>query len=212
MRAVRAGFAWKGNREVLNPAVWLPPVIVAAVGTAIVAWMALRMARGTRLLSGKPLPFEMECSECCKAMVVAVEQVRELSPSERGLVVRDYPHVAGRPLGEYLCPHCQAAHCFATDTPVLEWIAANCYSPQTKTGRCLECRKMLRTPPWPRGAYDGRLRDAPRMEPDYGLQCPYCKSVVCIACAERVGHGRDQDAAYTCPRCRRKPISTMYHG
>ena len=41
---------------------------------------------------------------------------------EVGLAVRIEPELAGRKLAEYICPHCEADHCFAIDRGQPEWV------------------------------------------------------------------------------------------
>ena len=130
---------------------------------------------------------------------------------EVALVVRSAPNVRTHSLAEYVCPYCGASHCFIVDGARPEWVGANLYTPETKTGRCQQCRKALHAPPWGVGQYDGRLKEAPFLRPDYGLVCPFCKSVICVECAERTSRNRTADGALICPRCHRQPVDRVFH-
>ena len=112
---------------------------------------------------------------------------------------------------EYVCPYCEAAHCFSTDERDPVWLGVNLYTPQARTNHCAECRRPLRRPPWRPGVYDGRLAAAPHIPPDVGLVCSKCGAVCCVACCRDVTRKRTKDGSLLCPRCGRGPLETVYH-
>ncbi|MDZ4859586.1 MAG: hypothetical protein SGI88_11445 [Candidatus Hydrogenedentes bacterium] len=192
---------------------WLPPLLCAIIGTAIV----LVLTKRARAAEGKNYQavharntVELSCSNCQKQMVVTAAELQPLQSVEIGLSVRDNPSLAGRKLAEYTCPYCDAIHCFTVDKRTPEWVGANLYSPQTKGTRCLNCSKPLRTAPWGEGAYNKRLNEAP-LQPDYGLQCSRCNAVVCVQCTIDATRNRTKDGSFICPRCFRSPVDRTYH-
>lgn len=193
---------------------WLPPVVCAAFGTAIVVVLTLRAraneaktpVRGVDASNTLQIP----CSVCQKQMVVPPGDLVPLQPVEVALCVRALPKLSGRKLAEYTCPYCDAAHCFAVDKRTPEWVGANLYSPQTKGTRCLNCSKPLKIAPWGEAAYAGRLQEAP-LQPDYGLVCSKCNAVVCVQCTVDATRNRTKDGSFVCPRCFRAPVDRTYH-
>ncbi|HRI88413.1 MAG TPA: hypothetical protein PLJ47_06095 [Candidatus Hydrogenedentes bacterium] len=193
---------------------WLPPLVCAAIGTAIVVVMTLRARaneaqHGVRAVVARDTA-QLACTICQKQMVIPAEDLKPLQGVEMALCVRDNPALAGRKLAEYTCPYCEATHVFAVDKRAPEWVGANMFSPQSKGTRCLNCSKPLRTAPWGEGAYDKRLNEAP-LQPDYGLQCSKCNAVVCVACTLDATRNRTKDGSFVCPRCFRSPVDRTYH-
>ena len=154
---------------------------------------------------------EMRCSVCQRRLVFHRGELEPLSPPELALAVRANRSMAGRRLAEYVCPHCEAAHCFATEGRDPVWLGVNLYEPQVFSNHCRECKRPLRRPRWPRGAYDGRLSEIRDLAPDLGLVCPHCKAVCCVACCEDATRKRTKDGSLLCPRCFRGPVETIYH-
>ncbi len=195
---------------------WVLPItaLVAVAGTAIVVWLAVRVHRSTEPdtpILAKGDGFSMPCSVCLKQLVIPNAELIRLSGPEVALVVRSHNAVAGRALAEYICPYCEAAHCFAIDSTPPAWIGANLYEPQVATGVCQECRKQLRPPAWERFAYDGKINEAPDLNPDYGLVCGRCDAVCCAECVQRVSRVQSPDASFRCPRCGRGPVERFFH-
>ena len=160
---------------------------------------------------GKRAPLEMPCTVCQKPLISEQGELRALQGAEVGLVVRSKPEAVGRMIAEYVCPYCEAAHCFLVDARPPRWLGANFSQPQTKTTHCFECRKPLRTPPWPEHAYDGRLEEAPHLPPDLGLVCGRCQAVCCVACCTAATKHRTPDGSLLCPRCFRGPVDRVFH-
>jgi len=155
---------------------------------------------------------QITCSVCREELVFQESELISLSPQERALVVRVKPDLVGKNLREYVCPHCEAGHCFVGERSRLRWVGANLYQPQAGTKCCFECRKPLVKPPWAVGAYDGRLEEAPVLAPDYGLVCSRCGAVCCVACCSKMARARTNETKWVCPRCFRYPIETVFHG
>lgn len=186
---------------------------IAVVGSGLVVWYALsaREARSGPRRVSPANALEFTCTYCSKPLVVGKSELVDLSRPEMALCVRVKPALAGRRLAEYVCPYCEASHCFTVDGRRLTWVGVNMYSPHSGGARCMECRKTLRTPPWPAGTYDGRLNEAPSLQPDYGLVCSKCHAVVCYACTQLATRGRTKDGTFVCPRCQRSPVDKTYH-
>jgi len=186
---------------------------IAVVGSGLVVWYALRAREGREgSRGGRPgKAFDFTCTYCSKPLVVSKADLAELSRPEVALCVRANPDLAGKELSEYVCPYCEASHCFTREGRRIAWVGANLYSPHAGRARCMDCGKPLRTPPWPPGTYDGRLNEAPALQPDYGLVCSKCHAVVCFGCTQLATRGRTKDGSYVCPRCQRSPVDKTYH-
>lgn len=190
----------------------------------LVLWLALRVrARNLRVHGGGSdsragtrktgaRTFTFTCDVCSKPLEATRAELVPLENFERGMVVRTAPEAAGRPLASYVCPHCESNHCFATDARVPEWLGANFYQPEETSRRCQACGNALDTPPWKPGEYDGRVEEAPRIQPTFGLRCPFCKAACCYGCISKFTRNRLKGGSLMCPRCRRHPVDAFYHG
>ena len=193
-----------------NPWALGAAALVAAFGTALVLALVLRKRR---VLHGKARrvadTVEMQCSICQKTLVFHRAELAKLSPAEMALAVRGLPKILRRPLAEYVCPYCEAAHCFATDSKAPEWIGVNLYEPQVKTARCRECGVVLGAP-----AAGGRVvgKAGAESEVERGLECPWCHAVCCMACCTAATRNRTKDASLLCPRCFRGPMRRVSEG
>jgi hypothetical protein len=188
-------------------------LIVLSVGSLVVAVLTMRGFL-TRRTSGAPAAtkrLQFSCTICSRDLAIRRDDLRILSGPEMGLAVRADPQLAGRKLGEYACPNCEAAHCFTLDEKVPVWVGVNLYVPEQKGTRCLECRNPVRVPPWSPGQYDGNVASAPSMDRDYGLICPRCQSVVCVGCSEDHAQKHPDKGNLVCPRCHRGPIDRFFH-
>ena len=194
--------------------------LFAVFGAGVVLLLAARSRRSVAeirqrkrpAVSGKSGPaIEMECHVCQKQLVFHANELVALSGPEVALVSRAQPEVAGRALAEYVCPYYEAAHCFSVDTKTPQWLGVNLYVPQEKSARCGECGKLLRRPAWAAGAFDGRLNEAPDLLPEYGLVCPWCHAVCCVACCTNHTRKRTSDGSLLCPRCSRGPVDAVFH-
>ena len=154
---------------------------------------------------------EMTCTVCHKQLYFESHHLEPLSPPETVLAVRAHPRLVGKKLAEYVCPYCEAAHCFVSEARFFEWIGVNLYEPRQKTANCLECGKPLRRPSWPQGAYGGHPKQALVIEHDHGLRCPHCNAMCCYACCENNTRERVADENLTCPRCFRAPMTQFFH-
>ncbi len=188
-------------------------IAILAVGSALVVWYALRSSQPQDRASGQSSGSvaELTCASCSKPLVINRADLTELSKPEIALSVRAQPKLSGKKLVEYVCPYCEASHCFAVEGRRLEWVGMNLYSPHGGGARCMDCGKPLRTAPWPPGTYDGRLNEAPAMQPDYGLVCSKCHAIVCYGCTQLATRGRTKDGTLVCPRCQRSPVDKTYH-
>lgn len=154
---------------------------------------------------------QFTCNVCQHPIVMAIQDLQPLEGSDIGLAVRAIPALAGRKLAEYVCPYCEADHCFAVDGGQPEWVGVNLYSPQAKGAQCMECRKPLVRPPWPQGQYQGAPLTAPNVSPDYGLVCSRCGAICCVACVKNATRNRTTDGSLLCPRCHRSPVDTYFY-
>jgi len=186
-------------------------VSLALMGTGLV-WLFVKRRRRPE---NRPLTartsLEMTCTVCKRELVFGRNEMADLSPPERALVVREMPQTVGRPLAEYVCPHCRAAHCFATDTQRPEWLGVNLYEPQQSTPDCLLCGRDVRPAPWRKGKYDGRLAEAPVLPRDMGVICSSCAGVFCVGCCRASGRKAGRPDALVCPRCARETLDQAYH-
>ncbi|HOD51940.1 MAG TPA: hypothetical protein PKY01_02130 [Candidatus Hydrogenedentes bacterium] len=193
---------------------WILPITaaVAMAGTGVVVWLAWRIREDTDAHAARARghSLEFECTECQKILVVPREELTPLSGPEMGLVVASRPQLVGRKLSEYVCPHCNASHCFAVDASPPAWIGVNLYGPQTKSSNCLECRKRLRAPHWPADPQRDNVKNAPDLRPDYGLVCSRCGAVCCVACVAQYSRQDVRTEGARCPRCGRSPIEQVF--
>ncbi|MBI5095300.1 MAG: hypothetical protein HZB26_23055 [Candidatus Hydrogenedentes bacterium] len=194
---------------------WIAPVTIAfaIVGALLVLWLTSRTRRVEKRAGGEQRDgtLQMACTVCQKEMVVHRNGMAPLSGPECALVARTFPKSVGRKLGEHLCPYCESSHYFLLDGKHMEWLGANLYSPQTNTSLCMECRRPLRKPPWPAGAFDGRIQEAPALAPEFGLVCERCGAVCCVECCTKATRNRSKNGAYHCPRCARADVKKIFH-
>jgi DNA-directed RNA polymerase subunit RPC12/RpoP len=181
--------------------------LVAVLG-AVALWMRGRRASAPPKQAAGALV--EHCRVCERDMVFTADQLKPLTGVEAGLMVSARPDLHGKRLAEYICPYCETAHCFVMEGRRPVWADANLFVPEQKRARCMECRKPLKRPPWPEGAYDGRLTEAPDLDPDMGLACPRCKATVCVQCCQSITHGAFT-GLYRCPRCNAKAIDRAHH-
>ena len=194
-------------------AIVFPVTAICAVAGAAAVFLWARSGASARPSKRRPSgPVqEIECSECHRILVFNPLQLQPLIPVEKGLAVRSRPKLVGLPLAEYVCPFCAAAHCFSLEKKKPVWVGVNLYEAQEKSANCFECRVTLRRPAWPRGAYDGRVNEAPAVFPDHGMVCGRCNAVCCHGCCEETAHRRGEDSSLYCPRCMRKGITAFFH-
>lgn len=155
--------------------------------------------------------FQLTCNVCQHELVIETQDLQLLVGTDIGLAVRAIPKIVGRKLADYTCPYCEADHCFAIESGKPEWVGVNLYSPQSAGSQCLDCRKPLRRPPWPKGQYKGRPLEAPNPSPDYGMVCARCDSVCCVACVKKATRNRTTDGTLLCPRCHRSPVDEYFY-
>lgn len=154
---------------------------------------------------------ETPCTVCQHPLKAVVRDLARLDPQDTGLVVRERPGVYGRPLAELRCPSCRASHIYAVDRAPPEFVVTNAISTTVRLNTCAQCRAPLRRPPWPRGAFDGKLADAPPLDGKLGLVCGNCAAVVCVECCQEASRGRTAENTLRCPRCFRVPIEKFHH-
>lgn len=197
--------------DFLSSSPWVAVSVFSLIVVAglVAVWRRSRASGGRSL--GRDSVLSMECTTCGNPLIVSSAQLTRLSYVEMGLVVRSLPKLVGQPLGEYICPHCRSSHCFVIGAKKIEYAGANLYSPEELTMRCMECRKLLKTPPWAQGTYDGRLAEAPHVSPDYGLRCSRCDAVCCYECCVKATRNRTKDGSLLCPRCFRGPVDKVLH-
>lgn len=129
--------------------------VFAAAGVGLVFLFAHNRRKREE---SKPMAFgtsELMCTVCQKQMTFTHKQLVILSDVEMALAVGVRPALLGKKLAEYVCPSCDAAHCFDTGGRRLKLVGVNLYVPQDTGNRCVNCHKHLKNPPWPPGACDG---------------------------------------------------------
>lgn len=195
--------------------IWITAATIAfgAVGFAILLqWRKNRLKRASGIPVG-PGVLSLTCGSCQHELVIATQQMSDLSPAEVALVVRSRPHVAKRRLAEYDCPHCGSSHVFAVDVKPPQYVGADLYTPRSGGSRCMECGKALLRPGFAKGEYDNKIPEAP-IGMDHGLTCQFCKSTFCLECSESVSRKQRKtrdDVTLYCPRCFRKPVVNIFH-
>lgn len=155
--------------------------------------------------------FQTVCAVCAAATEVRPDALIRLSPAEKALVVRERPAAVGKDLVEFVCPYCDASHCFSADRHAMELVGVNLYQGQQFQVQCKECRTALDLPPWPPGAYDGRVDSAPGDLDRLGLVCPFCGATSCVSCCRTSTRNRTGDGSLLCPRCYRGPLDHFFH-
>ena len=201
------------------------PITLAILTIGLIAVILVNMPKRERLSSEerardtpvarKPKKrgkqFEFTCTLCAANLEIPLTELNDISAPEKGLLVSQAPAVVGRPVSEYRCEHCDAAHYFCTDRTPPEWIIANIFEPEHRTNLCAQCRRVLERPTWPKGKYDGRIHDTLELRAGHGLVCDRCKAVCCVECCQSVTRNRTDDGSYLCPRCDRGPVETIHH-
>jgi hypothetical protein len=155
---------------------------------------------------------EHTCDNCDHPLVIPPAELVPLKGADKALVVRGHPEWLKHRIAEYDCPYCEAAHCFAVDQRPPLWLGMNMYAPAKSGKRCRECGKALAVPTWTRGAYDGKIDDAPGSLDAFALVCPHCDSPCCVPCTRSFTRKRTADGSLLCPRCGRGPLEKFYHG
>lgn len=175
---------------------------LAALWGRIWAWRAT--AAGDAVVRAMP------CTICRRDLEIRRDDFVAMSRTEMGLVVSVKPSIVGRPLAEYRCPGCDASHTFAMDVHPPQWILANAYESQDLSSNCVQCGKHLLRPSWPKGQYNGRVRENPDLDPSHGLVCSRCKAVCCYRCVADATRNRTKDGSTLCPRCFRGPVEEYF--
>lgn len=186
----------------------------AALGLLGLAAVFIRRVRRRINANGaayRGATIDFTCSVCHRTLVFSKTELVPLSPVEMALVIRDKPALVGRKLVEYVCPYCEADHCFTLDKDTVSWAGANFYTPQIRSHCCSECNQPLQSPHWSRGQYDGRPLNAPDAPANYGLVCQRCGSVCCLECCRRNTRKPGADGALLCPRCGREGMTVFFH-
>jgi len=182
------------------------PLTLAVFAIGVLAVLTPRM-----IGSKQSQKIEMMCPICQHPIRSSVGQLSHVAPNEAGFVVRERPHAYGRPLGELRCPSCESSHVYAIDTFPPEFLVTNAISATARKNTCAQCRAPLRPPAWPRGAYDGKPAEAPKLDPKHGLVCGHCGAIVCVQCSQEASRGRTAENVLRCPRCFRSPMEKFHH-
>jgi len=190
-----------------------------AVSAALLALIAARLlwiaaaqaARPGAMLRNRDGSFGVACANCGASTAVQAEDLAPLSSAEKALAVRERPSALGQDLAEFVCPYCDAAHCFSIRRDDVVLVGINLYQGQRTQASCKECRKPLLQPPWPRGTFDGRVDEAPGNTSELGLACAHCGAICCGACCRTATRNRTADHSLLCPRCFRGPVDHFHH-
>ncbi len=187
----------------------LPVTVAVACGGAALVLLLVGRGRSSKGTGGAGRAMEMECSVCQKHLIFNRDDLFTITPTEIALVVRTQPTLVGKKLYEYVCPYCEASHCFVIERGNAQWVAVNSYNPQAVTTKCMECGKPFQRPPWAKGLYDEKLQMAPQLRDEYGMICSRCGSRCCVSCC-RKATPRDT-LPFHCPRCQRSPVDKFLH-
>ncbi len=182
------------------------PITLAVFAIGVIVVLTPRVVR-----SKQDQRIAMMCPLCQHPIRSSVGELARLTPNETGFVVRERPEAYGRPLGELHCPSCEASHVYAVDRFPPEFLVTNPISATARKNSCAQCRAPLRAPAWPRGAFDGRLIEAPKLDPKHGLVCGQCGAIVCVQCSQEASRGRTAENVLRCPRCFRVPMVKFHH-
>ncbi len=188
---------------------WTPfilPISVAVFAIGVLAVLTPRLVRNPRQQK-----IRFTCPVCQHTLESAVIDLNGVDPQEAGFVVRECPEAYGRPLGEIECPKCSSSHVFAVDTAPATFLVTNAVSATARANTCNQCRAPLKSPPWPRGAYDGAWAKVPKLDGKYGLVCSHCGAVACLTCCQEASRGRTAENTLRCPRCFRIPMEKFAH-
>ena len=189
----------------------LSMIVLAGIALRL-AWLALgSSARPGEVLLNRDGSFIMVCTVCSASAHVSPEALVPLSSAEKALVVRERPGVIGQNLVEFACPACDASHCYNARRNSMELVGVNLYQGQHFQANCKECQKRIVRPPWHRGAFDGKVAQAPGDLSALGLQCSFCSAICCVDCCMQATRNRTADGTLLCPRCFRGPNSRFYH-
>lgn len=190
-------------------------VCIGVLGSVVIAlfWSAVRRgdSTGGQFARNRDGSFQAVCAVCHTRSTARAEELAVLSSAEKALVVRERPAALGKNLVEYVCPQCDASHCYSASPKTMRLIGVNLYQGQSFQATCKECQKPLEMPRWALGAYDGRWRDAPGAIDDCGMLCPLCGAISCVACCKTATRNRTSDGTLLCPRCYRGPLEQFYH-
>jgi len=153
----------------------------------------------------------VSCPVCKHEFEVFPGSMRPLTNVEIGLAVSAMPHLLGKQFVECECPRCDAALCFEVQHDRLRLAGSNIYTAHDRPGLCQNCQRPLATPPWPAGAYDGKLKEGLDIGPGIGLVCGRCGARCCYSCVQKATRGRTNGGALICPRCSRSPVDKVFH-
>jgi len=182
------------------------PISVAVFAIGLLAVLTPRLVRNPRQQR-----VEFSCPVCQHTLRAAVAEFFRVDAQEMGFVVRECPEAYGRLLGELKCPKCKSSHVFAIDTSPATFLVTNAVSATARANTCNQCRAPMKSPPWPRGAYDGAWTTAPKLDGKFGLICSHCGAAACLACCQEASRGRTAENTLRCPRCFRIPMEKFAH-
>lgn len=186
-------------------------LLIGLVVLLLVHVMRRSVQDAGHLVRNRDGSFPAICAVCNAGTLVSTDMLVTLSSAEKALVVRERPIALGKNLVEFVCPCCDAAHCYIANMKSMEFVGVNLYQGQSFQTRCKECQKQLLAPPWPAGAYDGNWREAPGPADDFGMVCSQCDAISCLACCTSTTRNRTADGSLLCPRCYRGPMLHFYH-
>jgi hypothetical protein len=182
-------------------------LLALLLAAAIVLLTAPANARSTK--RGRTMP--VTCPVCGHAFEVSPESMRSMTNVEIGLAVSSMPDLAGKSLVECVCPRCESALCFEEQHNQLRFAGSNIYTAHDRPGLCQNCQRPLATPPWPVGAYEGKLKEGLDISPDIGLVCARCEARCCYSCVQNATRNRTKGGALICPRCFRTPVDKVFY-
>lgn len=193
----------------------LPSIIIPLAGL-ILAFGGLlvltpKMLREQKKKSVRKSALEFSCPTCQDTVFVTRQSLISITGAEAALVIQKIPDAPSHDLAEQRCQACSSMLTFRIDEWPPVFLIANAIEGQKISNNCVECRKPLVRPTWPRGVYDEKIEEIPDMDSKLGLKCPRCDAVSCVACLEFVTRNRTQDGSYLCPRCFRSPVNLVHH-
>ena len=130
-------------------------LLFAIAGIGLILLISRHKRSGSKSNRFKMGSVNMICSVCQAELSFTKKEMTDLPDVEIAMAVRAIPKIRRKKLAEYVCPHCEAAHCFIVEGIKPICVGTNLYVPQESGTRCINCHKHLKNPPWKPGEYDG---------------------------------------------------------
>lgn len=193
-----------------------PSIIISVAGLvlAVVVMLVIApsMAKESSDRKKEKNVYVHTCPDCQSEVRIIQGGLKHLDPADAAMIVRLVPDAPMYHIGETRCPKCQSWLAFRIDQWPPGFLTVNATEGHVATNSCTQCRKPLRKPEFPKGAYDGESAALAKLPIDIGLICSRCNALNCVACVVDATRGRTKDGSLLCPRCYRGPVDKVHHG